>query len=290
MKSSSLNVSLESLVAPATQLGKVQLDNIQDPKSSYKHITFPTVDAEGKVTVEDIEEYSTKDGDFKKIGDVWVKLAAPTTTIEATKLTEAKKVDTTVEATKEVTEATPVTEEVKEVTTATPLQFDSLATLALLQKFTKGIHIFEYKDAYVMTQTLTATEAAELKSVLVGLLAEEVTTEEEVKTEETTVEATKLVPAEKVEAATDVKTELAELEEAKEVTTEEVTEEVKVEETTKEEAKTVLVVITFNNFNSVKEITVPADVIKNAISQEDFLKALEAKKVEAAKKAEEAKK
>ena len=67
-----------------------------------------------------------------------------------------------------------MTEEAKEVTTTTPLQFDSLATLALLQKFTKGIHIFEYKDAYVMTQTLTATEAAELKSVLTGLLAAEV--------------------------------------------------------------------------------------------------------------------
>ncbi|KAA0966898.1 hypothetical protein FQ087_11985 [Sporosarcina sp. ANT_H38] len=305
LKSSSLNLTLESLIAPAAnaQLGKVQLDNIQDPKSSYKHITFPTVDTEGKVTVEEIEEYSTKDGDFKKFGDVWVKLTAPVISIEATKLTDAKKVNTTVEAAKEVTEATPVTEEPKDLTkAATPLQLDSLATLALLQKFTKGIHIFEYKDAYIMTQTLTPTEASELKSVLTGLLSGEVNTEA-VKTEETTIEttkeeattedtkveetATKIVNTE--EKATDKKTtEEAKTDETETESTK--TEDAKTDETTTEEAKTVFVIITFNNFNSVKGITVPADVIKNAISQEDFLKALEAKKVEEAKKAEDVKK
>ena len=221
LNSSSLNVSVESLLpttADTAQIGVIELNTSKEPKSSYKHIVFPSVD---------VEEYATTEGNYKKFGDVWVKLPAPTASVEATKLVPAEKVEATKEEVK--------TEEAKEVTEVVaptaPLQLDSLATLALLQKYTKGINIFEYKDAYVMTQTLTATEAAELQAVLTGLLSGEVK-------EETTIEATELVPAEKVEATK----EEAKTEETVEATKIEAAEEVEANEeatveTTKEEVK-----------------------------------------------------
>lgn len=134
------------------------------------------------------EAYLTEDGFFQHDGEKWTKLP------------------------EELTEG---------LLQASLAQADPIAQLELTKKFMKGIHIFEYEDVYVITQTMTNEEFAsmmdEAMSLLTGMIptdiiqtdveATEVTEATEVKVEQAEVvkeeNAVVQVPAVEVEASTD---------------------------------------------------------------------------------------
>ena len=98
-----------------------------------------------------------------------------------------------------------------------------------MKKFTKGIHIFEYEDIYVMTQTLTNEEFGEMMedamSLLTGMLSPGATGD----SIEVTVEGTEVTETVKTTEETTVKVEATEVEAVEEEVTEE-TAEVVIEE------------------------------------------------------------
>ncbi|WP_342538962.1 DUF6612 family protein [Sporosarcina sp. FSL K6-1540] len=272
-----------------SMLMDIKMDQINEPLSFYT-ITKASTDFAGEA-IEDISSmYLTKDGYFQQIGDVWVK------------------------------HDDELTKGLLDLSTQT----DLLAQLEELQKkFTKGVNIFEYDDVYVMTQTISNEEFAsmmeEVTSLLLGSGLTEPVVSEDVKatpvTEEAKTEETKVIEEVTVEA-----TEEAVVVE-EEATEGEITEEViglegldfNIEEfyvvstidkktlfpldtsavanitmTVDEDTISIKLLLegTFSNFNAVKEIKVPADVIKKAISMEEYMKQLELEfeKAEALKK------
>lgn len=226
----------------------LQTDFIQNPLSVYT-ISNISMDIDGEPETEVTESYITKDGFFSKMGDTWVKFDDEVTT----GLLDA------------------------------PAQGDPFAQIELLQNFTKGIHIFEYDDVYVMTQTLTNDEFGEMMEVamslaadllpgLLGLLGlpESEGTEEEL-TEFEGIDGLSDDPTINIEkyylAMTfDNKTVVP-------LTTSGVTH---LTTGTEDDSVTIKQNITgaYSNFNAVKEITVPADVITNAINIDDYFNSL----------------
>lgn len=272
-----------------SMLMDIKMDQINEPLSFYT-ITKASTDFAGEA-IEDISSmYLTKDGYFQQIGDVWVK------------------------------HDDELTKGLLDLSTQT----DLLAQLEELQKkFTKGVNIFEYDDVYVMTQTISNEEFAsmmeEVTSLLLGSGLTEPVVSEDVKatpvTEEAKTEETKVIE----EVAVEATEEAVVVEE--EATEGEITEEViglegldfNIEEfyvvstidkktlfpldtsavanitmTVDEDTISIKLLLegTFSNFNAVKEIKVPADVIKKAISMEEYMKQLELEfeKAEALKK------
>lgn len=261
-----------------SMLMDIKMDQINEPLSFYT-ITKASTDFAGEA-IEDISSmYLTKDGYFQQIGDVWVK------------------------------HDDELTKDLLDLSTQT----DLLAQLEELQKkFTKGVNIFEYDDVYVMTQTISNEEFAsmmeEVTSLLLGSGLTEPVVSEDVKatpvTEEAKTEETKVIE----EVAVEATEEAVVVEE--EATEGEITEEViglegldfNIEEfyvvstidkktlfpldtsavanitmTVDEDTISIKLLLegTFSNFNAVKEIKVPADVIKKAISMEEYMKQLE---------------
>lgn len=272
-----------------SMLMDIKMDQINEPLSFYT-ITKASTDFAGEA-IEDVSSmYLTKDGYFQQIGDVWVK------------------------------HDDELTKGLLDLSTQT----DLLAQLEELQKkFTKGVNIFEYDDVYVMTQTISNEEFAsmmeEVTSLLLGSGLTEPVVSEDVKatpvTEEAKTEETKVIE----EVAVEATEEAVVVEE--EATEGEITEEViglegldfNIEEfyvvstidkktlfpldtsavanitmTVDEDTISIKLLLegTFSNFNAVKEIKVPADVIKKAISMEEYMKQLELEfeKAEALKK------
>jgi len=133
------------------------------------------------------ESYFTEDGFFLHDGEKWTKLP------------------------EELTDG---------LLEATSAQADPAAQLALTKQFMKGIHIFEYEDAYIITQTMTNEEFQSMMEEAMSLFTDMIP--ENLFTDNEAVEATE---------AADVKEEQAE-EDAT------VVEETATEETTDEEAKT----------------------------------------------------
>ncbi|KAA0966899.1 hypothetical protein FQ087_11990 [Sporosarcina sp. ANT_H38] len=301
LKSYSSKMTLDQKMEQSAELGSmdmlmdIEMNLIQDPIALYM-LSKLNMTIEGEKMEEVSETYFTKDGFFQKTGDKWIKFDDA--------MTEG-------------------------LLQASIAQADPLAQLELTKKFTKGIHIFEYEDIYVMSQTLTNEEFAEMMedamSLITGILPVDVTEDSgEITTEaEATVTSTKDTAkdtAVKEEEATTVDT-------VKEVVTEETTETVIEEElegtltdlainieeyyvVTTIDKKTLfpiktsgtthmtmgidedlisikqLITATFSDYNTVKEIKIPADVIKNAISMEEYIKQveLEFEKAEALKK------
>ncbi|MEK4711791.1 DUF6612 family protein [Sporosarcina sp. FSL K6-5500] len=272
-----------------SMLMDIKMEQINEPLSFYT-ITKASTDFAGEA-IEDVSSmYLTKDGYFQQIGDVWVK------------------------------HDDELTKGLLDLSTQT----DLLAQLEELQKkFTKGVNIFEYDDVYVMTQTISNEEFAsmmeEVTSLLLGSGLTEPVVSEDVKatpvTEEAKTEETKVIE----EVAVEATDEAVVVEE--EATEGEITEEViglegldfNIEEfyvvstidkktlfpldtsavanitmTVDEDTISIKLLLegTFSNFNAVKEIKVPADVIKKAISMEEYMKQLELEfeKAEALKK------
>lgn len=261
-----------------SMLMDIKMEQINEPLSFYT-ITKASTDFAGEA-IEDVSSmYLTKDGYFQQIGNVWVK------------------------------HDDELTKGLLDLSTQT----DLLAQLEELQKkFTKGVNIFEYDDVYVMTQTISNEEFAsmmeEVTSLLLGSGLTEPVVSEDVKatpvTEEAKTEETKVIE----EVAVEATDEAVVVEE--EATEGEITEEViglegldfNIEEfyvvstidkktlfpldtsavanitmTVDEDTISIKLLLegTFSNFNAVKEIKVPADVIKKAISMEEYMKQLE---------------
>lgn len=268
----------------------IQMDFIQNPLSVYT-LSKLSMDIDGVAETEVSESYITKDGFFSKMGDTWVKFE----------------------------------DELTASLLNAPAQGDPFAQIELLQNFTTGIHIFEYDDVYVMTQTLTNDEfgemmesamslVADLLPGLLGLPESETTDMIEISTEIPTDTEVENITAdiEILEDAAPIDAIILE-----ELTKEEVTEEEQVEfegiEDIFEELainieeyylvmtfdKKTLVPLstsgvthltigteddsvsikqnitgTYSNFNAVKEIIVPADVVKNAINIDDYFNSL----------------
>ncbi len=142
---------------------------------------------DGKTEETASEAYFTEDGFFQKTGENWTKLPE--------------------ELTAGLLEATSA-------------QADPIAQLELTKQFMKGIHIFEYDDAYIITQTMTNEEFQDMMEEAMSLFTDMVP--EDLFTDNEAVEVTE---------ATDVKEEQAE-EDAT------VVEEAATEETADEEAAT----------------------------------------------------
>ena len=302
LKSYSSKMILDQKMETSSELGSIdmlmdiEMNVIQDPIALYM-LSKMTINLEGEKTEDVSETYFTKDGFFQKTGDKWVKFDDA--------MTEG-------------------------LLQASIAQADPMAQLELMKKFTKGIHIFEYEDIYVMTQTLTNEEFGEMMedamSLLTGMLSPGAT-EDSI---EVTVEGTEVTEATETVKTTEdttVKVEATEVEAVEEEVTEE-TAEVVIEEELEDiftdlainieeyyvvttiDKKTLfpintsgtthmtmgvdedtisikqLITGTFSDYNAVKEIKIPADVIKNAISMEEYIKQLELEfeKLEALKK------
>ena len=276
----------------------MQTSFIQNPLSVYT-ISNISMDIDGAPETEVFESYITKDGFFSKFGDTWVQFDDEVTT---------SSLDT-------------------------PAQGDPFTQIEFLQNFTKGIHIFEYDDIYVMTQTLTNEEFGEMIEaaissaidLLPGLLVLETTDTGDVSediilshplTTDSELEnvTADIVLLEDGATTTDaiILEELTKEELTFELTEEELAEfegidglfdaptinveqyylvmtfdkETLVPLTTSgithltidmgEDSLTIKQNITgaYSDFNAVKEFTVPADVIENVISIDDYFNSL----------------
>ncbi|MBO0588580.1 DUF6612 family protein [Sporosarcina sp. E16_8] len=280
LKSYSSKMTLDQKMETSSELGSmdmlmdIDMNVIQDPIAMYM-LSKMTMNLEGEKTEDVSETYFTKDGYFQKTGDKWVKFDDA--------MTEG-------------------------LLQASIAQADPLAQLGLMKKFTKGIHIFEYEDMYVMTQTLTNEEFGEIMEdalvLLTGILSPgatedsiEGTVEGTEVTEATEVEAVEGEVTEESEGVEDIFADLAiNIEEYYVVTTidKKTLFPIATSGTTHmtmgvdEDLISIkqLITGTFSDYNAVKEIKIPADVIKNAISMEEYIKQLELEfeKAEALKK------
>ncbi|WP_336823221.1 DUF6612 family protein [Sporosarcina sp. USHLN248] len=258
------------------------------------------------------ETYLTEEGYFQNDGDQWVKYPS-----EMTEMLFDESL----------------------------MQIDPTAQMELLKATMKGIHVFEYDDVYVMTQTISNDEFSEIMKEAMSLISDMLPADmisvetTEGTSEEATEEAAEVVlEDEKVEAVEeDEQAEQAvadESEDASEAveenTSEEATEEDVTDEATEEDViieeeidlESILDMIqfnienffivttidkdtffpisttgntqmtitvdgetitlkqviegTFSDYNQVKEIKIPAEVINSAIDFEEYLEALEA--------------
>lgn len=240
----------------------IEMDIIQDPIAMHM-LSKMTMDIEGEAVEELSETYFTKDGFFQKAGDKWIKFDDA--------LTEG-------------------------LLQASVAQADPLAQLELTKKFTKGINIFEYDDVYIMAQTLTNDEIGEMMeeamSSLTGLLSVAATEEDTEKaTEDTTVKVENITLDEVIEDVTEEEFEgifdglAINIEEYYVGTTIDKKTLFPIDtsgtthmtmgvgEDTVSTKQTITG--TFSNHNEVEEIKIPADVIKNTISMEEYIKELE---------------
>ena len=183
LKSYSSKMTLDQKMETSSELGSmdmlmdIDMNVIQDPIALYM-LSKMTMNLEGEKTEDVSETYFTKDGFFQKTGDKWVKFDDA--------MTEG-------------------------LLQASIAQADPLAQLELMKKFTKGIHIFEYEDIYVMTQTLTNEEFGEMMedamSLLTGMLSPGATGD----SIEVTVEGTEVTETVKTTEETTVKVEATEV-------------------------------------------------------------------------------
>ncbi|GKV65898.1 MULTISPECIES: DUF6612 family protein [unclassified Sporosarcina] len=173
-------------------------------------------------------------------------------------------------------------------------QADPHAQLELMKKFSEGVHVFEYDDQYVMVQTLTNEQFKEMlddiMDLLPGLIPEEVQgmmpsqerSEEDSEdgNEEGTVDEEGTEPS-----LDDIFAEMnLNIEEYYSVQTIDketlfpldLSAVTKMSLSVEDEKISISQKIngTFSNFNQIKEITIPEEVIKNAISMEEYLKEL----------------
>lgn len=157
---------------------------------------------DGKTEETASEAYFTEDGFFQKIGEDWTKLPE--------------------ELTAGLLEATSA-------------QADPVAQLELTKQFMKGIHIFEYDDAYIITQTMTNEEFQDMMEEAMSLFTDMVPENLFIDSEAVEVtEATDVKEEQAEEEATVVQEETATEEADEEATTE---ENAAVEETTEEPAE-----------------------------------------------------
>lgn len=282
LKSYSANMKIDQKMESSTEelglmnmLLEINMDVVEEPMAMHMLMKM-AMDFDGESMEELSESYLTKDGFFQKDGTInaWVKYDD------------------------ELTEG---------LFDASIAQADPLAQLELMKKFMTGVNIYEYEDIYVMTQTLTNDEFKEMmdeamsliEDLIPGLVTGEDSIAVEVTVENEKVEA---VEEEKATEETDA-TEEADEEAFEEIDFGSILEELnldikefyissKIDKKTlfpldmtgttymtmgmDDETMTIKQIIsgTFSNFNSVKEIKVPAEVIKNAISMEEYFEKL----------------
>ncbi len=257
MKSSELEEEIDMVM-------DMKMDVIQDPLALYTHSKI-AMNMDGEDFNQTSEAYLTKDGFFQydSMVDKWIKMDEG--------LTDSL-FQTSVQ------------------------QIDPLAQLELTKKFIDGIHIYEYADQYVMTQTLTNEQFREMMDDVMALLPGLLPSESG---ENVVVEEKQKVAAEQVtedaEAVTEEEEGTEDLEsilDALDINIEEFVVVSKIDKKTlfplelsgvtkmtmgiNEDTVSITQVIsgTYSNHNSVKEIKVPADVIKNAITMEEYLEEL----------------
>lgn len=286
-QSSNLNVDMEMASSLEEETMKmsmhIQSDDVLDPFSSHTISTMSMTDPEGVAFEEVSETYITEDGFYQLMGDTWIKYDDE------------------------------MTELLQGITSAQEMLLPQLEELQ--QKFTTGINIYEYDDVYVMTQSLTTDELKgmlkEASTLLEGLLpvigTEEVTFEEaateetvidEVTTEEvTTDEATEETVVEEEVVLDEVIFEEGDFEAIFDSLGLNLEEFYFVSNYDKESffpldlagnahitmimgddtfSMKMIISGTFSNFNTVEAIKVPEEVIKNAITMEEYFEQLEA--------------
>ncbi|WP_194841044.1 DUF6612 family protein [Sporosarcina cascadiensis] len=186
-------------------------------------------------------------------------------------------------------------------------QADPHAQLELMKKFSEGVHVFEYDDKYVMTQTLTNEQFKdmmdEIMNLLPGLLPEDVqgmipsedkesSTEEAEAVEEGTAEEEGSVDEEGTAEEEGTEADIGDILEALNLNIEEyysvqtidketlfpldLSAVTKMSMSMEDEKISIFQKMngTFSNFNQIKEIKVPEEVIKNAISMEEYMEEL----------------
>ena len=269
LNSQSTNLTIDMEMASSLEeetikmLMAIQSDDILNPISSHS-ITKTSTSGIGDEAIEDVSEtYITEDGFFQKMGDTWIKYDDS------------------------------MTELLQGITTAQEALLPQLEELQL--KFIKGINIFEYDNTYVMTQSLTTAELKDMlkeaSSLLPGLLP--VIETEELIVDEDTIEgtATEEVILDEVvfeegdfEAIFDsLGLNIKEFYFVSNYDKEtlfpvDLSGNAHITMAMGEDTLTMKMIIngTFSNFNAVKEIKVPDEVIQNAISMEEYFEQLEA--------------
>ncbi|MFS0575637.1 DUF6612 family protein [Sporosarcina sp. 179-K 3D1 HS] len=259
-----METAIEELGSVDMQMD-MKMDVIQEPMAMYMAMNM-LMKAAGEKENMDMEMYFTEDGVYQKFDDVWVKD----------------------EMSQELLEA----------------QLDSanmLEQFELLKTFMKGVHVYEYADSYVVVQKISTEDLKEMISEVMALLPTMLpaellggdmeipeVTEEEVEGVETTEEESDEVVFEEELPFEDLDGLLEMLNlDIKEFYTVSTYDKKTlfphdmsgtVHMTMSPEGEDVSIKMTmsgkYKNHNNVKEIKVPADVIKNAIPMEQYFEDL----------------
>ncbi|MET3655640.1 MULTISPECIES: DUF6612 family protein [Sporosarcina] len=271
-----------------SMLMDIKMDQINEPLSFYT-ITKASTDFAGEA-IEDVSSmYLTKDGYFQQIGDVWVKHDDELTKGLLDLSTQTDLLAQLEELQKKFTKGVNI------------FEYDDVYVMTQTISNEEFASMMEEVTSLLLGSGLTEPVVSE--DVKATPVTEEAKTEETKVIEEVAVEATEEAVVE--ETVTD---EAVVVEE--EATEGEITEEViglegldfNIEEfyvvstidkktlfpldtsavanitmTVDEDTISIKLLLegTFSNFNAVKEIKVPADVIKKAISMEEYMKQLE---------------
>lgn len=251
---------------PIRMLMDMKMDAIQDPLSMYMEMTMK-MDLFGEAMNETSKTYVTKDGMYQYDSTVgkWIKMDDELTDL---------------------------------LNQLSGEQADPKAQLELMKKFSEGVQIFEYEDKYVMTQTLTNEQFKEMMDeafdLIGGMIPDMDFPEDEAGDEEAAEEDNTVVEDDDIVIEDDEEMEdIGNIFDAMELNIEQffvtstidkktlfpldMTSVTKMTMGIDEETMSIdqKMTGTYSNFNKIKEIKVPADVIKNAITMDEYLELLE---------------
>lgn len=271
LKSFSADMSIDQTMTmagedPIRMLMEMKMDAIQNPLSMYMEMTMK-MDLFGEAMNETSKSYITKDGMYQYDSTVgkWIKMDDELTDL---------------------------------LNQLSGEQADPKAQLELMKKFSEGVQIFEYEDKYVMTQTLTNEQFKEMMDeafdLIGGMLPDMDFPEEEAGDEEAAEEDNTVVEDDDIVIEDDEEMEdIGNIFDAMELNIEQffvtstidkktlfpldMTSVTKMTMGIDEETMSIdqKMTGTYSNFNKIKEIKVPADVIKNAITMEEYMELLE---------------
>ena len=274
----------------------ITMDQIMDPMSFYT-LTKMSTNLAGEKLEETSAVYLTEEGYFQQIGDVWVKFEDELTeglldvATQEDLLAQLEALQTKFTSGLNIYEYDDVYVMTQTISNEEFGEMMEEVTALLLGSDLTGTIVSEEVLVEGTEEEATEVEAAEV------VAAEEVATEEEATEEEATEEVATEEEATEEEATEEEAIEEVEFEglfdglefnikefyvtstiDKKTLFPVDISAIANITMTMDEDTITISLVLagTFSDFNAVKEIKVPAEVVKNAISMDEFMKILEA--------------